>query len=182
MYKYQSLDPLKDRINYSYASFQGMTFVDEWFLYRRNFLKDGIVPDEVIETLFNLNSSQTEVLFSTWIKSCLSDGAIHPDIYLVIKRFEVTKRLFNQYDQNYRTIIKNDYHNLNIYLQFGVLLTTAYSLKAALPFVNALIKLLDTMCSSNLNLTDSQQQALSYLVLEEKIIIESLAQNLQVNF
>jgi hypothetical protein len=62
----------------------------------------------------------------------------------LLKRFEVTKRIWNSYADDWRGEPSSGYRNLDLYVRFGEVLDLAYSRTGSLVYLNALLKCVDT--------------------------------------
>ena len=61
----------------------------------------------------------------------------------MIKRFEVTKKIYESYDDNFRPHDKAKYQNPNLYVLFAEILILAYRKYSKLQYLNALLKVND---------------------------------------
>ena len=99
-----------------------------------------------------------------------------------IKKFEVTKRLFREYDENFRAIDKTAYHDLALYLRFAEIMEAAYRMIEDLSALNALLKIMDTLIAYRVQLTQTQGCRLAWLVDAEAVHVEALAKNRGLSF
>lgn len=93
----------------------------------------------------------------------------------LLQRFEVTKRLHGEYSANWRPIDPQDYRVIERYVRFAEVLEFAYSSSTALPYLNALLKCMDTLTALYAHLGAGQRKRLRELIFREKNHVERLA-------
>ena len=99
----------------------------------------------------------------------------------LIQRFEVTKRLYGAYIESGKPLKAGDFQELELYVRFGELLAAAYELEPKLPYVNALLKCVDSLCALSSRLDSYQQGRLSRLIDFERTIVSGLAESQSVH-
>jgi len=176
-YKYIKKGVLNNKINYSYSKFGGIEFIKSWEKKKKkclDIISDGNnICDEIID------NSKTNIEFQKWLSSPDTLFSELDKVHLLLKRFEVTKRIYEIYDGDYRRLNKNvKYNNLNLYINFGFVIVNLYYKYKHLQYVNSLLKLLDIICSIlfefNCNDELSRYGATIRLIGEEKKIITEL--------
>jgi methionyl-tRNA formyltransferase len=85
----------------------------------------------------------------------------------LVQRFEVTKRLHRSYNSRFRAVDKDSYQNLELYIRFSEVLAVSYEKTQDLPYLNALLKCLDTVCSYKDSLNQALKARLSGLIRME---------------
>lgn len=176
-YKYINKQAPKEKINYSYSIFGGEDFLLAWEESRNqlnllnHFSSDILNPE---------SNSSTEKLFISWIEKFELDRFNNFDeLNLLLKRFEVTKRIYSRYDKNFRRIDKNDFEELKLYILFAYILTLAYAKSKKLPYLNSLLKVNDINISNVSNFSSDIIELLGYCVQKEKGYIIGLRQKLK---
>jgi methionyl-tRNA formyltransferase len=173
------------RIPYSYSRFGGLNFLNAWQNKRGSCITFNAPskPYSIAEFLKLVQNSPANInltsdLFDNWIRE-LSNGRIEEErLNLLLKRFEVTKRIYAEYDENFRPLNKLDYHqNLN-YLKFAVVLILAYRNLGKLQYLNALLKLCDILCCVHQNLNDDEKRICDWVLLSESDIVNKLQKEL----
>lgn len=143
MYKYISKNNLKFTQNYNYTRFEGVCFMRE-YLKSRAFL--------------NVKFSKNAILrfknkMSEFVLKSLENEA---NLRLLIKTFEINKRLYEKYEMSVskfsnEAILKpnkmSKFNNIYDYLGFGKALGAAFLRSKNLLFLNTLLKLNDTIIS-----------------------------------
>lgn len=178
-YQYLKGDVLNDRISYFYSKYDGYKFLEAWEHSRNSCL--GILPKVDSFRIQRLtrqnhhNLSESESLLDNWISDMRNNTFNYVRFDLLLKRFEVTKRLFNKYDKNFRPIDKQDFFNKTLYIMFGYLLVLAFEKTNKLQYLNSLLKLNDILCSLINSLPDNTRDGLAWLIINEKKIVKELS-------
>lgn len=174
-YTYSSKNPFDEKINYSYSKTSGLEFIKSWKKHRECCI--DIINKSKCDYENLIDNSKTNIEFQKWLKSSnilLSEiGKLH----LLIKRFEVTKRIYDRYDEDYRRINSNsNYSNLNLYINFGLILLKLYKKHKHLQYLNSLLKVNDIICSVILysKIENIDKKSLLNLFFEEIDIINKL--------
>ena len=174
-YDYASGDLLEDRNTYFYARFQGPEFLSAWRRQRDAILAEksdffgedrhaAITPtDQLLETIWRELSARG------------SNAETMRVLGRLLQRFEVTKRLHGEYGENWRPTDPQDYRVMKRYVRFAEVLELAYSSSAALPYLNALLKCMDTLTALYARLDVGQKKRLQELIIREKNHVERLA-------
>lgn len=179
IYPYHKADIFDSKINYSYAEFKGMPFVDSWRVQRESFLcKENNYHEysaiQVISTIQSQDKNAlSEGVFIKWSNE-LYNHILDEEIFTLLKRFEVTKKIYSDYNTDYRPIDKADFRRPHLYIMFGLVLVSAYRETSKLQFLNSLLKVDDIICSCFGSLTKQEQFAAEWLIYNEIILIEEL--------
>lgn len=182
-YTYFNKDIFNNKLNYSYSKFGGIEFLESWAEKRKECI--DILLDSTDLCYEIIDNSKTNIEFEKW----LSTNAIFSEIdkvHLLIKRFEVTKRIYELYDDDYRRVNKDiKYNNLNLYINFGFVMVKLYDKYNHLQYMNSLLKLVDIVCSRVYELRDKEELArygaAIKLIKEEKKIIAELCKNKNID-
>ena len=182
-YKYLNEDVFNNKINYSYSKFGGIEFLKSWEEKR----------DKCLDTLLKNNAeshkteddSNTNLQLERWLNNDVVFSELDK-VHLLIKRFEVTKRIYEFYDADFRRINKDvTYDNLNLYINFGLVMVKLYDRYKHLQYLNSLLKLVDIICSRinelNQNAETYNYGAASKLLWAEKRIIKELCENKNID-
>ena len=133
-YKYIDSDAPNVKINYSYSKYLGLEFIEYWKSSRLENLKD--FKKESLRNILIQNISAVEIqgytvskkIFSNWYDAIeLNNFEISEDINLLVKRFEVTKKIYNEYNNLMRPKNKENYLNIENYSLFGIILGLLFS-------------------------------------------------------
>jgi hypothetical protein len=174
VYGYAAGDLLEQRANYSYSRFQGVPFLDAWRAQRAALLAQPGVDQAAKQAAPAPTDLLLEALAADLERGPQSAGAIQT-LQRLLQRFEVTKRLHASYNEGWRPVDPGDYRHPERYLRFAEVLDQAYARTAHLPFLNGLLKCMDTLSSLAAELQHTQMQRLHVLVGRERGHIERLA-------
>ena len=108
------------------------------------------------------------------------DDELRKPTYLWLKRFELRKCLFTNYDRKESSGPRLRVENNLSYLRLGYLLTLIYSEEKDLRSLNCLLKLLDLLISRIDQIDETAGRILSYLISEEERFIGDLSRELGI--
>jgi hypothetical protein len=151
-YKYINGDAPNVKINYSYSKYLGLEFIDYWKTSRIENLKEfdkenlDIIIKNIDSRVLQEGFIFSKELFSKWIKSIdLSNLDFIKDVNLLVKRFEVTRKIYNEYNDLMRPNNKKDYLQMDNYSLYGIVLGLLFSETKKYQYLNAHIKLNDVL-------------------------------------
>ena len=175
-YKYISPTAPSEKINYSYSTYEGEHFLNLWKENRKATLDK--CPDFFAIELVN-SDSETEQLFNEWIRNDdFNNQKIIQDLNTLIKRFEVTKKIYSSYDPNFRAIDKSKFNDLRLYVLFSYILVQASKTKKKTQYFNALLKVNDILSSVFSSLNEGNKILLGYCLSKEIEYIQQLKSKL----
>jgi methionyl-tRNA formyltransferase len=181
-YPYADGPRLDDRNTYFYSSYQGADFLVAWADVRSAVfaeLPGASAPPPVNDSLPpGTTGHLLERLFSAASTSRNGLDLVRPDLDRVIQRYEVTKRLHSRYNERFRAVDPMDFRDLALYVRFAEILELAYREEKYLPALNALLKVVDTLCALRSDLSLELQARLAWLIGREKAHILSLYDSL----
>jgi hypothetical protein len=96
----------------------------------------------------------------------------------LVKKFEVTKRIHRAYDERFRAVDRSDHEDLGLYLRLAEVFEAAHAATGELPYLNALLKCLDTLCALRSGLSEADRRRLSWLFERERGHVDALAASL----
>ena len=140
-YQYCDKNLLEDKETYQYSKYCGKDFLDAFFRNRQNFLKSTEVNEN---NLFDLKIDSNTFDF---LKEFYNNSSDLNRFALLLKKFEVTKRIFENTDENFKRLENSKSDNLDLYTLFSNCCYIAYQKKKHLSFVNAMLKCNDILCS-----------------------------------
>ena len=179
-YKYINKNVFDNKINYSYSKFGGIEFIRSWDKKRKECLDILLDGSEVCYEI--IDNSLTNIEFKKWLSSPKTLFSELDKVHLLIKRFEVTKKIYQMYDGDYRRLNKDAKHdNLNLYINFGFVIAKLYHEFRHIQYLNTLLKIIDIICSRLVELS-SKKEASYYgaaiiLISKEKKIINALCKH-----
>jgi methionyl-tRNA formyltransferase len=178
VYSYAQGDLLESRNTYFYTPFLGKPFLEAWEAQRTGILS-------VMGTLETGPPSAsarkpTDVLLDTLHEAIRRDpgAGSWPTLERLLQRFEVTKRIHGEYNDHWRPCDPADYAFLPRYLRFAELLELAYGATNALPYLNGLLKCLDTLSALHAELHPDAKARLDDLIVKEREHVQELRQRL----
>ncbi len=189
-YDYARGDRLNDRNTYFYSTFCGARFLSEWEQSRQQALQSLPAPCEHSprsETLLNLSGNgELEALsLLEYLKAALASSEtkqpeaasiqVQPWLDRLLQRFEVTKRIYTRYNLEFRAAGEHRYTDMALYAGFGEVMELAYKKTSKLQYLNALIKLLDTLISRSMDLSEDVGGRTARLILQEQEHVRDLA-------
>lgn len=179
LYTYADRDLLVTPNTYFYTRYCGEKFIADWKKQRQGILKSIVVSKtrkgknpkkHSIKTLIHRFQLQTKV-----------PTVLSPMMF--VKRFEIDKRWYLEYDAKFRPLHKGKevhYSNLELYFLAAEIFASAYGKYKQLPFLNALLKSVDTLCSIYKKLNDKQRKKLAQLIESELLYANLLAKSKRI--
>lgn len=183
IYEYTDIQAPLKKINYSYSKFYGSSFLAAWRRSRIDYLDNQIVPElgDCFKTNKTVDWNEAEFvesadLLDDWIYSISASDQYRIDlILLLIKRFEVTKKVYTTYSELMRPKDKTEVGSMTHFGKWGIVLALVFDYTGRLPALNGLIKVNDILIS---NPQMKPKEALKSISMEvelvEKLIISKL--------
>lgn len=167
MYMFNNRDLLEEPEKYFYADCSCLNFVEDWLSSRNTYFeqlntrKDNHSLPKTTDTQEIPDTINTEnSLRNIYENLLLSDYEV-PDLLLYfLRRFEITKKLFEIYNkENNKPLSKDSYRNINIYISFSECLSIAYKNTGNPQYLSTLNKVMDTMTSIDVNQFNGHQSS-----------------------
>lgn len=182
VYPYAKGDRLVERNTYQYTPFVGRAFLNAWRESRIEAKErlghsaagapaaaGGVLPEvgafrtgPLLELLHARLASGWDPSAGAWLDR-------------LVQRFEVTKRLHRAYGADLRAVDREDFRELALYVRFAEVLEAAYAASGSLVYLNALLKVLDTLCSQAASLERPLASRIARLVEVEGRLVDDLA-------
>lgn len=175
-YPYSSGDLLESRNTYFYTKFEGSAFLSAWRAQRE--ATQLLIANQPARPAAILDISPIIELLAN---ICLDLTNAHPKPHTLqhlnhlVQRFEVSKRLHDSYDANWRPVNTQRYHGIERYIRLGEALSLAHDRTGELPYLNALLKCIDTLTSMAEQLDHSQGIRVNQLISDEHKYVERLS-------
>ena len=174
-YSFSQGNRLENRNTYSYFPFQGADFLNAWRGSRENILSQlGDAEPLQIEKVGNDVDLSEPIITEHLLVNIYNNLDTkhlnvdsHETLNKLLQRFEVTKRIHVTYPENFRPNANISFNNLYLYVVFAQVLERAYQKLGKLYYLNALIKIIDTLCSMTNDLLDKEKKALAWLIINE---------------
>ena len=174
-YDYSQGNLLEERNTYFYTRYQGREFLHAWRESRSEALAalPSPIPAPSVPTGTRQGRKTGQILDS--IMSDLQAGRAHSQELLhLVQRFEVTKRVHGEYGDDWRAVDRGDYRDMGLYVRFAETAEHAYAGSGNLPFLNVLLKVIDTLVALRTELSDDEAARLATLILAERRHIDTL--------
>lgn len=189
IYPHSSGDLLESPQTYRYTPFHGPAFVEAWQLSRQVALRNLPPP-----ALMTLPASTKEAVASptdshellAQLCQVLRDGALvsEPTVAYwlprLLKKFEVTKRVFKGYEEAppHRALADSTYKDLSVYLLLGECLLRGWQATRAGYYLSGLLKLNDTLVSQQASLAPDEASYLAWILKAEQDALATLRKEL----
>ncbi|MSR77618.1 MAG: hypothetical protein EXS63_05265 [Candidatus Omnitrophica bacterium] len=196
-YKYASGDLLENPNTYFYTQFSGSEFIQAWKAARTTVCEklklraapgklysDVPVCDSNLELLEKKLDKEEGVSTKELLESVyrsLQTSSPHLEGHLkrwlerLIKKFEITKRIHRAYRSGFKAVDPSQRRELDLYIGLAEVFALAYEKNSRLIFLNALLKVIDTLCSIEKELPEQLAGVLIYLIQKEAEFIEKLS-------
>lgn len=187
VYEYRDSNAPDKKINYSYSKFHGKKFFEAWSGSRSWFILDSESASLEDHTFLNFQADwskeeyiNTQEILDFWIIQLLKNPKWKNDkVFLLIKRFEVTKKIYSNYNESMRPSDKTSYHEVLNYAKFAIILSKLYNNSNSFPALNALIKVNDIILGNKEFCKQQDNFFLQHAIKEEfKIINKLISKNL----
>ncbi len=181
-YSYTSKNRLKHPEKYEYTQYKGTLFLDAYEQNRKTLLKKlplvGNDIDIIVKEYNNDSHGTTKILIDMYM--FMNHGSIDMQIFKLVQRFEVSKKIFDNYAEETWKRTSEEFSDIKNYLLFGIVLIRAYKLSQniskKLVLFNALLKLNDLLISINIQ-NEEEQTLLAYCISEELLIYREVQRN-----
>lgn len=165
-YKYITDNNLYEKQNYRYSEFGGTEFLADYVNSRKKYL-NSVYPRDIAVTEYHCATGQKLLGILDKLKS----GRVERDTIDLVnsytKSFEVRKRIYTNYDNNFRPSGEAGFEDYDSYLLFAECLLLAYRQTDCLKYFNCLLKIDDTLLSVWEKLQEYQKDYMSYILRQE---------------
>lgn len=151
-YKYTDQDLLNNSQKYQMSEFNGIKFLTEYQNVRKEILeivrkKHNLLSIEKAIKVSKNNTNKIET--EDFLKNCIitmPNLELENKINKLIKKFEITKKIFTKYDNE---LNKNSerYNNISNYILLSIICLKLYKKNKNLKFLNTTLKLNDIVIS-----------------------------------
>lgn len=171
-YPYADGDPIVDRNTYFYSPSTGSAFLTAWRISRDKALGDLAIENDGAPPL-GLTESAHEL--DSLIDKDSDDPVARKRFELIVKRFELSKRVYGAYDANGKPVDLQDFRNLDRYLLLAEALDRWYRSTLRLQYLNSLLKCLDSLTALRAKLNGPQSMRLARVIQCEREHVSVLA-------
>lgn len=190
VYRYSTGSLLDLPQNYMYTPYLGADFISAWSASRADYLNQHSYA-KFTYTCSVLTESKTllsteKILNQVCLDLIKNDDATKYVNYWLprlLKKFEVSKRLYQSYsvDAPHTKIEESGFNNYILYLLLAESLIRAWALQPMSQYLNALLKLVDTLLSQSAQLNKEESSYLSWVILAERKIFSKVVKKLSLN-
>lgn len=171
LYTYAQGDLLDKPNTYQYSKYHGNQFLTDWQQHRQEIMSELGEPQTPVwaaeaEPIPDKPPYRLDIL----LKHMPDDYKL---LKTLIKKFEVTKKLYREYDQNFKPVDKSAYQDLSLYIRMAEVVEQAYSQTSDLMYLNVFLKLMDTLISRRKDLSEQEKKRLCWLIIQENKHVEA---------
>lgn len=182
-YKYIANNNLYEKQTYMYSEYKGMDFLKEYLDSRKVCLNSQENPGEdVLVQYETLNNPVQQDLLK--IVQKLNNGNCSKELMTYVnaytKSFEVRKRLYSCYDDNWKPTTDAGFEDYESYLLFAECLLLAYRHTECLKYFSCLLKVDDTLLSIQEKLRDQLKKHCCRIIQQEVNIFYQLAREHEI--
>ena len=179
IYLFDKIDRFIEPNTYFYSEFFGEELILAWTESRMSIINKGFKHSAIgeessayISDLFFPTDTSTLLTYLTQ-NQLRGDADFKPNLLeLLIKRFEVTKKIYTAYDQNLRPINKENFREVSLYVDFAALLCVACDRRLDLVYLNSLLKVMDILASITDRLDPATLAKVRWLAEKELQFVE----------
>ena len=174
-YQYCDGDLLIERNTYFYSEYHGAQFLLAWQSQRKAAIQ-SIGPDRAGD--YNAEPTRTGDLLNC-IRESISnrneEQGGFDNLDKLVQRFEVTKRVHEAYTEKWRARDVSRFRNLGLYVLLAEVLVLAYRQTERLVYLNALLKIADTLCSVGPHLDEGLLARFQGVLDAERAFVDALS-------
>lgn len=174
-YPYAKGDLLDKPNTYAYSPYSGEAFLDTWRHSRQSAL-DSLPPPAIQSAGDGCSDGDDTLAYLGAVCRHLRerDADASADLDPLVRSFEIHKRIYRRYTERWRPAHETDFRDPAPYLRFAEALDLAYEATGGLPYLNALLKCLDTLTAIRGTLADGDGGRLARLIVQEREYIDAL--------
>jgi hypothetical protein len=184
-YPYSQGNRLEERNTYFYSEYHGQAFFMAWRNSREQTLAElppGAAPQIAASMLSETAAGyDTQQLLAFLLNADLAQAQNRRLAEQLLQRFEVSKRIYRRYDVRFKAIVDSGYEALEFYPQFAALCLRLQDQPAPLPFLNGLLKSIDTLIAIRDRLSPALGAQLAWLIDREAQWVARIATAAQVD-
>ncbi len=186
-YPFARGDLLDHPNTYFYSPYEGRAFLAAW-RRQRDGLQAGLKragagpePAAAPQTFAGDDGSvDTRLLLASLLHDIRTGNAEDPEVRrwlaLLLKKFEVFKRVHAGYDAEFRALDRDDHKDTALYVAAAEVFEAAYAETGELPFLNALMKSLDTISALREEIDPAMHGRLGRVIEREAAHVSALAE------
>ena len=188
-YSYTDGDKIASPNTYFYTEYNGQEFLNSYFGNRKSILRK---MKDAVEPTFSENDTETDQsliqtsIYLDYLYTSLQsqnhsrNADIFAEINLILKKFEVSKRIYDFYLPEFKKSDDSDFKNLNNYLKLASVLSRSYEITKKLNYLNGMLKVIDTLISVFNEMSELEKKNLAWLIRMEIDHVGKLTSKLRI--
>ena len=188
-YSYTDGDKIASPNTYFYTEYNGQEFLNSYFGNRKSILRK---MKDAVEPTFSENDTETDQsliqtsIYLDYLYTSLQsqnhsrNADIFAEINLILKKFEVSKRIYDFYLPEFKKSDDSDFKNLNNYLKLASVLSRSYEITNKLNYLNGMLKVIDTLISVFNEMSELEKKNLAWLIRMEIDHVGKLTSKLRI--
>lgn len=189
-YSYTDGDKIASPNTYFYTEYNGQEFLNSYFGNRKSILRK---TKDAVEPMFSKNDIETDQslihtsIYLDYLYTSLQsqnhsrNADIFAEINLILKKFEVSKRIYDFYLPEFKKSDESDFKNLNNYLKLASVLSRSYEITKKLNYLNGMLKVIDTLISVFNEMSELEKKNLAWLIRMEIDHVGKLTSKLRIS-
>ena len=189
-YSYTDGDKIASPNTYFYTEYNGQEFLNSYFGNRKSILRK---MKDAVEPTFSENDIETDqslihtTIYLDYLYTSLQsqnhsrNADIFAEINLILKKFEVSKRIYDFYIPEFKKSDDSDFKNLNNYLKLASVLSRSYEITNKLNYLNGMLKVIDTLISVFNEMSELEKKNLAWLIRLEIDHVGKLTSKLRIS-
>lgn len=185
-YSYARGDLLNNRNSYAYTPYYGKTFINAWRQQRLAFISNSELRTQALATINRgrkirqgicQSKVSTQQLLDELYGYCVNegvDGMAMGYLEKLVQRFEVAKRIHDQYDEAWVPVDNLAFYSYASYISYCETMLLCFEITRRLDFLNVTLKCHDTICSFYSRLNEAEKSRLSATILQEMLFVDEL--------
>lgn len=183
-YPYARGDLLHERNTYYYTPYHGRQFLGTWRAARNDVLANlpapaaAAPPAHAAAVSAGVAHGDTRVLLECALAA--RDKKACALLEKFVKKFEITKRIHESYDADFRAVNGSAFLRVDLYVRAAELFEVGFCETGDLRYLNVLLKCLDTLSVVTDDLKQDDQARLARLIQREREHVETLMRLLKI--
>lgn len=171
-YQYVTENNLENKQTYMYSEYGGIHFLKEYIATRREYINkyEGLEENKTEDNEKTKESTSVMMDLLEIRKTLNTDKSDRKTMDLInayTKSFEVRKRIYQKYDNNWKPIGSKNFKDYELYLVFAECLILSYQHTQCLKYFNCLLKVDDSLLSICDKMGDRLKGNLSQIIKKE---------------
>ncbi len=184
LYPYCNNDLINQPFHYHYTSFHGKSLLEAWQENRKDAgssshaHKPAVKISDAVSDATSSGEIQTDQLLSQLLGKLTTKQTNSDDFHLInklVQKFEVSKKVYSAYTEKFRPAENADPWDVKNYVLLAQVFALSYEKESKLYYLNALLKILDTLTSIHKQLPSDLYKDFQDLLEKEATFVRELA-------